>query len=169
MTLQEILKASLKSDGTDKSILPRYMRKMLGSKVGVAEANDLANMLMDYRNYTDSPKTYKGDFQELFGSLGPDFTPGVKQYAEMADLADGADTQVFLTGLSALELHLDDNTPLDDALAQYGHAEEPIAASHDRDDIIADEPALLDRVLEPEDAYSAAEIAALEKFSEDRA
>ena len=169
MTLQEILKASLISDGTDKSILPRYMRKMLGSKVGVAEANDLANMLMAYRDYTDSPRTYKGDFQELFGSLGPEFTSGVIQYAEMADLADGADTQVFLTGLSALELHLDDNTPLDDALAQYGHAEEPIAASHDRDDIITDEPALPDRVLEPEDAYSAAEIAALEKFSEDRA
>jgi len=54
-------------------------------------------------------------------------------------------------------------------LAQYGHADEPVAASHDRDDIITDEPALPDRVLEPEDGYSASEIAALEKFSEDRA
>ena len=85
----------------------------------------------------------------------------------MADLADGADTQVFINGLSALELHLDDNTPLDEALAQYGHADEPVAASHDRDEIITEEPALPDHVLEPEDAYSAAEIAALEKFTEE--
>jgi hypothetical protein len=52
-------------------------------------------------------------------------------------------------------------------LAQYGHADEPVAASHDRGDIITDEPALPDRVLEPEDGYSASEIAALEKLSED--
>ena len=169
MTFLETLEASLIPDGTDKSILPRYMRKMLGSKVGVAEANDLANMLMDYRDYTDSPRTYKGNFQELFGSLGADFGRGVKQYAEMADLSNTNDTQVFLDGLSALELHLDDNTPLDEALAQYGHADEPVAASHDRGDIITDEPALPDRVLEPEDGYSVSEIAALEKLSEDRA
>ena len=167
MTFLETLEASLIPDGTDKSILPRYIRKMLGNKVGVAEANDLANMLMDYRDYTDSPRTYKGDFQELFGSLGPEFTRGVKQYAEMADIADADDTEVFLDGLSALELHLDDNTPLDEALAQYGHADEPVAASHDRDEIITDDPALPDRVLEPEDGYSAAEIAALEKFAEE--
>jgi hypothetical protein len=83
----------------------------------------------------------------------------------MADLSNTNDTQVFLDGLSALELHLDDNTPLDDALAQYGHADEPVAASHDRDEIITDEPAPPDLILEPEDGYSASEIAALEKSS----
>jgi hypothetical protein len=110
MSLKKLLEASLNSGGPDKTIVARYLRPMLNGKVGVSEANDLANMLMDYRDYTDSPRTYKGNFQELFGSLGADFGRGVKQYAEMADLSNTNDTQVFLDGLSALELHLDDNT-----------------------------------------------------------
>ena len=56
---------------------------------------------------------------------------------------------------------------LEDALAQYGLADAPTDVSHDRDDIITDEPTPPDRMLGPEDGYSAAEIAALEKFAEE--
>ena len=69
--------------------------------------------------------------------------------------------------MSALETHLEEDTPLDDALAQYGHADASTDVSHDRDDIITDEPTPPDRMLGPEDGYSAAEIAALEKFAEE--
>ena len=85
----------------------------------------------------------------------------------MADLGDADSTEVFLDGLSALETHLEEDMPLDDALAQYGYAEAPTDVSHDRDGIITDEPSLPDRILEPEDGYSAAEISALEKFEEE--
>ena len=153
--------------GPDKSILARYIRFAFDGKVGVAQAQDLAQMYLAYEEYTNNPRTYDGDFQELFGSLGRDFTSGIIRYAEMADLGDADSTRVFIDGLSALETHLEEDTPLDDALAQYGHAEAPTDVSHDRDGIITDEPSLPDRILEPEDGYSAAEISALEKFEEE--
>ena len=153
--------------GPDKSILARYIRFAFDGKVGVAQAQELANMYLAYEQYTDNPRSYDGDFQELFGSLGTKLTEGIIRYTEMADLGDANSTQVFIDGLSALEAHLEENTPLDDALAQYGHAEAPTDVSHDRDDIITDEPSLPDRILGPEDGYSAAEIVALEKFGEE--
>ena len=118
-------------------------------------------------NFTDNPRTYDGDFQELFGSLGRDFTSGIIRYTEMADLGDADSTQVFLDGLSALETHLEEDTPLDDALAQFGPADAPADVSHDRDEITTNEPTPPDRMLGPEDGYSAVEIAALEKFVEE--
>ena len=153
--------------GPDKSILARYIRTTFDGKVGVAQAQDLAQMYLAYEEYTSNPRTYDSDFQELFGSLGRDFTRGIIRYTEMADLGDATSTQVFLDGLSALETHLEEDTPLDDALAQYGHAAEPTDVSHDREEITTDEPAPPDRILGPEDGYSAAEIAALEKFAEE--
>ena len=153
--------------GPGKSILARYIWFAFDGKVGVAQAQDLAQMYLAYEEYTDNPRTYDGDFQELFGSLGRDFTRGIIRYAEMADLGDADSTQVFLDGLSALETHLEEDMPLDDALAQYGYAEAPTDVSHDRDGIITDEPSLPDCILEPEDGYSAAEISALEKFEEE--
>ena len=153
--------------GPDKSILARYIRFAFDGKVGVAQAQDLANMYLAYEQYTDNPRSYDGDFQELFDSLGAKLTEGIIRYTEMADLGDANSTQVFIDGLSALEAHLEESTPLDDALAQYGHAEAPTDVSHDQDDIITDEPSLPDRILGPEDGYSAAEIVALEKFGEE--
>ena len=153
--------------GADKSILARYIRFAFDGKVGVAQAQDLAQMYLAYEEYIDNPRTYDGDFQELFGSLGTNLTEGIVRYTEMADLADADSTQAFLDGLSALEAHLEEDTPLDEALAQYGQADASTDVSHDRDDIITDEPAPPDRMLEPEDGYSAAEIAALEKFAEE--
>ena len=89
--------------GPDKSILARYIRFAFDGKVGVAQAQDLAQMYLAYEEYTDNPRTYDGDFQELFGSLGRDFTRGIIRYAEMADLGDADSTQVFLDGLSAAQ------------------------------------------------------------------
>ena len=153
--------------GPDKSILARYIRFAFDGKVGVAQAQDLANMYLAYEQYTDNPRSYDGDFQELFGSLGRDFTSGIIRYTEMADLGDANSARVFLDGLSALETHLEEDTPLDDALAQHGYAEAPTDVSHDREEITTNEPAPPDRMLGPEDGYSAAEIAALEKFAEE--
>ena len=166
MTPKNTIERALRP-GPDKSILARYIRFAFDGKVGVAQAQDLAQMYLAYEEYTDNPRTYDGDFQELFSSLGRDFTRGIIRYAEMADLGDADSTQVFLDGLSALETHLEEDTPLGDALAQHGYAEAPTDVSHDRDDIITDEPTPPDRMLGPEDGYSAAEIAALEKFAEE--
>ena len=166
MTPKDIIKRA-RQPGPDKSILARYIRFAFDGKVGVAQAQDLAQMYLAYEEYTDNPRTYDGDFQELFGSLGRDFTKGIIRYAEMADLGDADSTQVFLDGLSALEAHLEEDTPLDDALAQYGHADAPTDVSHDREEITTDEPAPPDRMLGPEDGYSAAEIAALGQFAEE--
>jgi len=166
MTLKNSIERALQP-GPDKSILAAYIRSTFNGKVGVSQAQDLANLYIAYEEYTDNPRTYDGDFQELFGSLGRDFTRGIIRYVEMADLGDADSTQVFLDGLSALEAHLEEDTPLDDALAQYGHADAPTDVSHDLDDIITDEPTPPDRMLGPEDGFSAAEIAALEKFAEE--
>ena len=166
MTPKDTIERALQP-GADKSILARYIRLTFDGKVGVAQAQDLAQMYLAYEEYTDNPRTYDGDFQELFGSLGRDFTRGIIRYAEMADLGDADSTQVFLDGLSALETHLEEDTPLDDALAQHGYAEAPTDVSHDREEITTNEPAPPDRMLGPEDGYSAAEIAALEKFAEE--
>ena len=164
MTPKDTIERALQP-GADKSILARYIRLTFDGKVGVAQAQDLAQMYLAYEEYIDNPRTYDGDFQELFGSLGTNLTEGIVRYTEMADLADADSTQAFLDGLSALEAHLEEDTPLDDALAQYGYADASTDDSHDRDDIIIDEPAPPDRMLGPEDGYSEAEIAALEKFA----
>ncbi|MDG2406402.1 MAG: hypothetical protein P8M25_16110 [Paracoccaceae bacterium] len=148
--------------GPDKSILARYIRFAFDGKVGVAQAQDLAQMYLAYEDYTNNPRSYDGDFQELFGSLGTKLTEGIIRYAEIADLGDADGTRAFLGGLSALEAHLEEDTPLDDALAQFGHADAPADVSHDRDDIITDEPTPPERMLGPEDGYTADEIAALE-------
>ena len=166
MTPKDTIERALQP-GPGKSILARYIWFAFDGKVGVAQAQDLAQMYLAYEEYTDNPRTYDGDFQELFSSLGRDFTRGIIRYAEMADLGDADSTQVFLDGLSALETHLEEDTPLGDALAQHGYAEAPTDVSHDRDDIITDEPTSPDRMLGPEDGYSAAEIAGLEKFAEE--
>ena len=118
MNLTDIAKLALQP-GPDKSIPARYITFAFDGKVGVAQAQDLAQMYLAYEEYTDNPRTYDGDFQELFGSLGRDFTRGIIRYAEMADLGDADSTQVFLDGLSALETHLEEDTPLDDALARW--------------------------------------------------
>ena len=161
MTLKNSIERALQP-GPDQSILAAYIRSTFNGKVGVAQAQDLAQMYLAYEEYTDNPRTYDGDFQELFGSLGRDFTRGIIRYAEMADLGDADSTQVFIDGLSALETHLEEDTPLEDALAQFGHADAPADVSHDRDDIITDEPTPPERMLGPEDGYTADEIAALE-------
>ena len=162
----DILQSSLNNDGLDKSILARYIRRMLEGKVGVAQAQDLADLLASYREYTHNPKNYDGEFQELFGSLGSNFTRGVGQYAQIADLGTVEGTKLFLNGMSALETHLDDNTPLEDAAAFYGLSEPSTERNHTADEILTDKPAPPDCLLEPEDAYSAAEIAALEPVLE---
>jgi hypothetical protein len=166
MTPKYNIQRALKS-GPDSSILARYIRTTFDGKVGVAQAQDLAQMYLAYEEYTSNPRTYDGDFQELFGSLGRDFTRGIIRYTEMADLGDATSTQVFLDGLSALEAHLEEDTPLDHALAQYGLADAPTDVSHDREEITTNEPTPPDRMLGPEDGYSAAEIVALEKFAEE--
>ena len=165
MTLKNSIERALQP-GPDKSILAAYIRSTFNGKVGVAQAQDLANMYIAYEEYTDNPRKYNGDFQELFGSLGTNLTEGIVRYAEMADLGDANSTRAFLDGFSALEAHLEDATSLDDALAQYGHAEAPTDVSHGREEITTDEPTPPERILEPEDAYSPAEISALEKFAE---
>ena len=152
MTPKDTIERALQP-GLDKSILARYVRFAFDGKVGVAQAQDLAQMYLACEEYIDNPRTYDGDFQELFGSLGTNLTEGIVRYTEMADLADVDSTQVFLDGLSALETHLKEDTPLNDALAQYGHADAPADVSHDRDDIITDEPAPPNRMLGPEDGY----------------
>ena len=96
--------------GPDKSILARYIRTTFDGKVGVAQAQDLAQIYLAYEEYTSNPRTYDGDFQELFDSLGRDFTRGIIRYTEMADLGDATSTQVFLDGLSALKTHLEEDT-----------------------------------------------------------
>ena len=166
MTPKDTIERALQP-GPGKSIRARYIWFAFDGKVGVAQAQDLAQMYLAYEEYTDNPRTYDGDFQELFGSLGRDFTRGIIRYAKMADLGDADSTQVFLDGLSALETHLEEDTPLDDALAQHGYADASTDGSHDREEITTDEPAPPDRMLGPEDGYWAAEIAALEKFVEE--
>jgi hypothetical protein len=167
MTMKDILAASLISNGTDKSIMGRFLRKMLDGKVGVAEAQSLAEMWVDYRDFIDSPDEYKGGFRELFETLGYDFEAGIKQYAELADLGNADEAQVILDGAAVLGEHLDSNTPLDEALALYGHSDAPSEVSHDREDIITAEAAPPDRILRPEDGYSQQEIAALNKYAEE--
>ena len=55
MTPKDTIERALQP-GPDKSILAHYIRLTFDGKVGVAQAQDLAQMYLAYEKYTDNPK-----------------------------------------------------------------------------------------------------------------
>ena len=134
--LKKILENALSSSGGE-AYLPAYIREVLGGVVSRQQAQNYAEMLIAYEDFTASPSAYEGHYRSLFENLGADFERGLQTFVREADLGDASDVAEFLDGLNALEVHIVDGVKLEDALEEYVRCEE-IAGDLDRDQVIAD-------------------------------
>ena len=160
--LKNILESALSSSG-DEAYLPAYIYEVLGGVVSRQQAQNYAEMLIAYEDFTASPSAYDGHYRGLFENLGADFERGLQAFVREADLGNADYVSEFLDGLNALEAHVVDGVNLNDALEEYGRGEE-MAGDLNRDQVIADAPAPPERIINAADGYSTDEIAALQEF-----
>ena len=153
--LKNILESALSSSGRE-AYLPAYIYEVLGGVISRQQAQNYAEMLIAYEDFTASPSAYDGHYRVLFENLGADVERGLQGFVREADL-----------GLNALEAHVVDGVNLNDALEEYGRGEE-MAGDLNRDQVIADAPAPPERIIDAADGYSADEIAALQEFMADQ-
>ena len=136
---------------------------MGGGVVSRQQAQNYAEMLIAYEDFTASPSAYDGHYRSLFENLGADFERGLQTFVREADLGDADDVAEFLEGLNALEVHVVDSVKLEDALEKYGSGEE-MAGDLDRYQVIADTLTPPERIIDAREGYSTDEIATLHEF-----
>ena len=164
--LKKILESAL-SSSADEAYLPAYIYEVLGGVVSRQQAQNYAEMLIAYEDFTASPSAYDGHYRSLFENIGADFERGLQTFVREADLGNADYFAEFLDGLNALEAHVVDGVNLNDALEEYGRGEE-MARDLNREQVIADAPAPPERIIDTADGYSADEIAALQEFMADQ-
>ena len=160
--LKNILESALSSSGGE-AYLQAYIHEVLGGVVSRQQAQNYAEMLIAYEDFTASPSAYDGHYRVLFENLGADFERGLQAFVREADLGNADHVSEFLDGLNALEAHVVDGVNLNDALEEYGRGEE-MAGDLDREQVIADAPAPPERIIDATEGYSTDEIAALYEF-----